>query len=139
MNYLYLDYFRYCRLFQTKLSVQCSFDTMNMTRVYTNIFSFLSFQRNSISDKVIDARYHSYISSYFRRDFDCEKRSFYTSDDSEHLKSPDLKSSKDSQTFFVPLISKVWLLLVDKLEIFVVDIKFEEAIVEGILWVECDA
>ena len=59
-----------------------------------------------------------------------QKRRFYTSFDSEYLKSPDLKSSKDSQTFFISLISTV--LLVDELEIFVVDIMFEEAIVEDI-------
>ena len=59
-----------------------------------------------------------------------QKKRFYTTFDTEHLKSPDLKSSKDSQTFFISLISTV--LLVDELEIFVVDIMFEEAIVEDI-------
>ena len=59
-----------------------------------------------------------------------QKKRFYTTFDTEHLKSPDLNSSKDSQTFFISLISTV--LLVDELEIFVVDTMFEEAIVEDI-------
>ena len=71
---------------------------------------------------------------------DCEIGIFYILFIKNNLlKSPDLKSAKDSHTFTVSLMSTFWLLLVAELVIVVVDIEFEVAVVEDILEVEFGA